>query len=348
MSLAVKKRIASLVFITFPGLSGSLLAQDPTIHRGTPVPTECKVIYDKGLSYLVAQQSEDGRWGRDNGVTAICAMAFMASGEDPNFGRYAEVIRKSIRGLIRQQEEGSGYIGSCMYRHGFSTLALAEAYGVLDDRRLWEGDDTPKSRRRSIAAALELAVRRIVTSQKKNKVGGWRYSPSSRDADTSVSGAVFVGLLAARNAGIEVPDTAVERALQYYRSMTSKTGFVAYAGGMGGFGDSMNRSAICALVFSLARRKDDPSYKAAFAHIRKRIDHNENGRQWYFRYYMAQALFQGDIEAFNMWNKDNIRALARQQGEDGSFRGGQGQAYATGMALLSLALNYRFLPIYER
>ncbi|MFN7562591.1 MAG: squalene--hopene cyclase, partial [Prosthecobacter sp.] len=32
------------------------------------------------------------------------------------------------------------------------------------------------------------------------------------------------------------------------------------------------------------------------------------------------------------------------QGEDGSF----GDAYQTGMSLLAVALNYRFLPIYER
>ena len=32
------------------------------------------------------------------------------------------------------------------------------------------------------------------------------------------------------------------------------------------------------------------------------------------------------------------------QHDDGSFGG----AYQTGMSLLALALNYRFLPIYER
>ena len=59
--------------------------------------------------------------------------------------------------------------------------------------------------------SLELAVRAALTSQKKNSLGAWRYTPDSRDADTSVSGAVLVGLLGARNAGIEVPDEAIDR-----------------------------------------------------------------------------------------------------------------------------------------
>jgi hypothetical protein len=65
----------------------------------------------------------------------------------------------------------------------------------------------------------------------------------------------------------------------------------------------------------------------------------------YFRYYMAQALFQGDYEAWQKWNGALVRELQTAQHEDGSFSGG---AYGTGMSLLALALNYRFLPIYER
>ena len=71
-----------------------------------------------------------------------------------------------------------------------------------------------KGKGRSIGAALELAVRAAVTSQKKNSYGGWRYSPDSNDADTSVSGAVLVGLLAARKGMAKLPrvrETASEK-----------------------------------------------------------------------------------------------------------------------------------------
>jgi hypothetical protein len=150
-------------------------------------------------------------------------MAFLASGEDPNFGRYGEPVRKALRSLIFEQNLHTGFIPNSMYHHGFAMLALAEAYGAVDDSLLWDSQ-TPAGRRRTIAQALELAVRCAVTSQNNNPAGAWRYSPQASDADTSVSGAVLIGLLAARNAGIEVPDVNVESALTYFRNSTSEGG----------------------------------------------------------------------------------------------------------------------------
>src|SRR4029078_260322 len=120
---------------------------------------------------------------------------------------------------------------------------------------------------RSIGAALELAVRAALTSQKKNSYGGWRHTTDSNDAATSVSGPVLVGLLAARNAGIEVPDEAIDRAISYYQSMTSNSGQVAYAGGLGGFDESLARISIGSLVYAVARRKDLPQHKKTLEYL---------------------------------------------------------------------------------
>jgi hypothetical protein len=222
-------------------------------------------------------------------------------------------------------------------------LGLAEAYGAVDERNLWPGGKGP----RSIGQALELGVRGALTSQKKNSVGGWRYSPDSNDADTSVSGAVFVGLLAARNAGIEVPDESINRAIAFYTSMTSAGGEVAYAG-IGGFGESTARTSIAALVYAIARRKDLKQYRATVDYLKQRIEQPANGYMEYTRYYEAQALFQGDLAAWEKWNKLLIRQLKQAQRPDGSIPGQFGNDIGTAMGCLALALNYRFLPIYER
>src|SRR5260370_37132243 len=107
-----------------------------------------------------------------------------------------------------------------------------------------------------------MAVRAAITSEQRNSFGAWRYSPSANDADTSVSGAVFVGLLAARNAGIEVPDDAINKAVAYFKSMTAPSGFVGYSGGMGGFGEAQARSSIAAAVYAVARPKARPEFNA--------------------------------------------------------------------------------------
>lgn len=318
--------------------------------QGDVVPREVREITERGLQFLVQSQQQEGNWpdGESGpGTTGLCLLAFLASGEDPNFGIYSSPIRKSLRHIIKTQHSNTGYLGSSMYHHGFGMLALAEAYGAVDETDLWSNENSHSSQRRSIGEALELAVRGAVTSQAKNPFNAWRYSPSSRDADTSVSGAVLVGLLAARNAGIEVPDQSIDKAVQYFVSMTSDSGSVAYSGGMGGMGDTSARSAITCLVLAIAKRKDLKQYESVKKHIAREL-RSSGPYLEYTRYYQAQALFQSDLESWEKWNRGLIRELKSTQNADGSFDGQFGRAVSTSMGLLALALNYKFLPIYER
>lgn len=350
--MSIHRCLLLLVGLTFWPLNAA--AQPTSERQGDAVPRDVRELYERGLQFLATTQTENGDWaggGYDNGpgVTGLALMAFLASGEDPNYGIYSLNIKRCLRNIIKNQNSSTGYLGNSMYHHGFGMLGLAEAYGAVDDRQLWA--DQAGGRERSIGVALELAVRAAVTSQKKNPTGAWRYSPDSSDADTSVSGAVLVGLLAARNAGIEVPDEAIDKAVSYFSKMTAPSGQVAYSGGLGGFDESMARISIGSLVFAIARRKDLTQYKATLGYLVKKLEDSGNsghGGVEYQRYYQAQALFQGDIPAWERWNKLLVRQLKLTQQTNGSFQGTYGPSLSTSMALLALALNYRFLPIYER
>ena len=328
---------------------GQAPAQGFAAPQGDVVARDVREMYDRGLRFLQKTQTEDGTWTssgeRGAGTTGLGLLAFLASGEDPNFGPYSNAIRKSVRGIIKSQSKSTGYMGPSMYHHGFARLALSEAYGAVDETNLWSGHQHANQRR--IGEALELGVRCAVTSQKKNPLGAWRYSPNTRDADTSVAGAVLMGLLAARNAGIEVPDDSIDRAIKYFTSMTGGNDIVGYSGGLSGFGESIARSSIACLVYAIAKRKDLKQYEAVKKYL---ITNVSEGSGWveYARYYRAQALFQADVEAWEKWNRGLIRKLKSIQNADGSFQGDLGPANSTSMALLALALNYRFLPIYER
>jgi len=341
-----RRQFLAAAVAAVPGLT---LGQPPSVRIGEIVPRDVREIYERGLQYLATSQEENGAWKGGQvgaGTTGMGVMVFLASGEDPNFGLYSNAIRRGLRSMIQAQDGSTGYFGNSMYHHGFATLALAEAYGAVDDRNLWNAGDRGK---RSLGAALELAVRAAVTSQKKNSMGAWRYSPDSSDADTSVSGAVLVGLLAARNAGIEVPDEVIDKAIRYFTSMTADSGQVAYAGGLGGFDESFARISIATLCYCIARRKDLKQFKATLAYLTKRLELSTNDHYLeYTRYYQAQALFQGDVAAWEKWNRLLVRQLKTTQAADGSFRGQFGPAIGTAMSLLALALNFRFLPIYER
>ena len=78
------------------------------------------------------------------------------------------------------------------------------------------------------------------------------------------------------------------------------------------------------------------------------MDQDVNDHPFYYRYYMAQALFQSNLEAWEAWNRRTVERLRKLQDDDGSFTSSHGRAYGTGMAVLALALNYRLLPVYER
>src|SRR4029077_20078951 len=121
-----------------------------------------------------------------------------------------------------------------------------------DERILWPDEKAP----RSVGQALELAVRGSITSQKSNPTHAWRYSPGGQDADASVTGAVIIGLLAARNAGIEVPDESIDKAIAYFRSMTDKSGDVFYLSLGNRLATSKARISIAALSYAVARRRN--------------------------------------------------------------------------------------------
>ncbi len=169
-----------------------------------------------------------------------------------------------------------------------------------------------------------------------------------READASVTGAVIIGLLAARNAGIEVPDESIDKAIAFLRSMTETSGDVSYLNRGDRLANSLARVSIAALAYAVARRKDLAEYKATLGYLKQRIEEPAGPFGEYTLYYEAQALFQGDVDSWGKWNNNLVRQLKQAQQPDGSIRGRFNPPISTSLALLSLAVNYRFLPIYER
>ena len=348
--------VATLIQILFTNC-GLAQLDELEVREGTGIPGEVRAIYLKGADYLASTQKPEGDWGKGAqfhgdeacGVAGLATMAFLSTGEDPNFGRYARNVRASIRFIIRHQDSKTGYIPGNMYVHGFAMLALSEAYGAVDEDMLWAGEEKTDSRR-TIGEALELAVRLAVTAQKKNPSKGWRYSPGDPSADTSIVGAVLMGLLAARNAGIDVPDDSIDGAMEYMKSMTSaESGEVGYSG-LGGLGESGARTAIACLVFSIGKRKHWAELEGTKKYLADHLDVSAQ-QNWgeYERYYKAQALFQADYESWEKWNRNTTQELRNMQTDEGQIgNSDHGPAYSTSMSLLALALNYRFLPIYER
>ncbi len=303
-------------------------------ETGGVSPLEVDRLYVKGLQFLVRTQGADGRWpdlpyGGEPGVVGLAVVAMLAHGDDPNTGPYSQSIQRGLDFILKQANKETGYIGRSMYNHGFAALALAEAYGVVDDARL--------------GPALNQAVKLIVDSQKRNPLGAWRYSPESTDADTTVTGCQMVALFAARNAGLGVPEEAIQNGLKYLLRCQTRDGGFGYTDNQSANGA---RTAIACLVLTLAKEKNSNAYKNGLDYLRNAPA--EQGYPEYFLYYAAQTFFHASPELWQTWNLKNIKALGARQNADGSWSGQFGATFSTAASLLSLALNYRFLPIYER
>ena len=191
-------------------------AQMPFTHHGEAVPRDVREMYDRGLQYLSKSQTSNGDWtdGQQGpGVTGLCLMVFLALGR-----------RSKLRHLQKPGAKGPAeyhLVAELEHRlHGKQhvppRLRHARHWPKPTERST---NRTCGQRRRDIhavAASARLSnwpsARQSPRRSKNPRNGAWRYSPDANDADTSVSGAVLVGLLAARNAGIEVPDTAVDQA----------------------------------------------------------------------------------------------------------------------------------------
>lgn len=317
--------------------AASARAQGILDRRDDHVPPQVDLIYSRGMNYLAKSQNSEGFWndgsGDEPGVVGLCVATFLAQGTDPNSGEYSQVIKRGIDYIISKQNKAkdNGYIGTSMYTHAFATKALAESYGVVNNPKIGE--------------ALKKAIDLILSSQKRNPTGGWRYTPDARDADTTVSGCQIVSLFAARNAGFPVPDESIRKALAYMSSCRGSDGSYGYTSSMGG---KVTLTAIGLLCQALNKENDTKGFKASLEYLKKNLDYRDKTYPFYFEYYMSQALFHADEAVWKDWNSRNIRYIGTIQSPDGSFPGNHGQAFSTAGALLSLALNYRYLPIYEK
>ena len=131
-------------------------------------PEQVERMYVKGMDFLAHTQLPGGNWpdeshGTEPAITGLAVVSLLAHGDDPNFGPYSVTIHRGLDYILKQADAATGYIGPSMYNHGFSTLALAEAYGAVDDPRL--------------GPALQKAVRADCQRAGGKQPSAWRYSP---------------------------------------------------------------------------------------------------------------------------------------------------------------------------
>jgi hypothetical protein len=255
-----------------------------------------------------------------------------------------------------------GYIthaGTRMYDHAFATLFLAEVCGM--------------THREDVKKELQKAVDFIVKSQ--NAEGGWRYEPYASESDMSIVVCQVIALRSARNIGIRVPKSTIDRAARYVvdsavtrdgAELFSSNGYYGGSDGLGTFryqreGNSRSSFSLTAAgvtaLNGLGVYSDD-LIKKGLDYLARTHDgfNNSYGKEghyyfWYGHYYGVQAMYTAGSPYWeNYFEKLRTELLATQVRSDGSWPNdpGPGPAFGTAMAVLILEIPYRFLPIFQR
>lgn len=305
-----------------------------------------KRAIDQALAFLAREQKDDGRWGdRRHWVanTACSIMAYMVQGHVPSKGKYGQTLERGINYLVGQSKKRQdGYIvdasSGTFYQHALAVMALAEAWG--------------QSKNPGIGPAVRAGTQVILKSQ--NKEGGWGYSPNpSQPGDLSITIMGIEALVSAKEAGVLVPDEALERAQAFiYTCQNPKQGEFWYKPNKP---DESNAYRMGAGLLGLQLTGDFDSERLKLGWNFLLNEGVPNGwafkprKDWLDQFYCVQACYQSGDTHIKFWYPKAAELLIKSQEPSGKIGGDPNMPHgSTAIATLILGVPYRFLPIFQR
>ena len=342
------------------------------LYGGTP---ECEAAVMRGLAWLARTQAEDGSWTlrgsatgdpadgapTDNPIaaTAFGVLPFLGEGvthqrapsEPPELQSYQSVVEKALVFLgsrqVRTRGWDEGFFGGGTYAHSLATIAFCETYGLSRDDR--------------VKFNARLAIKYLLAAQDEAG-GGWRYSPK-QPGDLSATGWVIIALRSGQLANLSVSTKQLRKAEDFVESCAAgpegaKGSQYRYERGKPAT-QTMTAAGLLSRLY-LGWSKEEPELQAGRKYLMERAPPKSADAlgPMYFYYYATQVLHHLEGEDFDAWNhlmREHILRLQvtsgdqegswSPQGVDEGQRGGR--MYATAMALLTLQVYYRHLPMYR-
>jgi hypothetical protein len=343
----------SLALVTIAPMVRAQDLPDPAATR--PLDPKAETAAKRALEYMKSSQKADGSWeaqfGKATSVTSLCVMAFLACGHVPGEdGPYRDTVERGVQFVLRSQKPNGMIVANTshgpMYCHGISTLMLAEVVGMTPDPAL------AAQARDALSKGIDLILKAQAVEKNKDNAGGWRYQSNSTDSDLSVTGWQVRALRAAKGAGMAVPAESIDKAVAYVKECAVKSG-----GGFSyqpGSGPNNPRTGTGILALEICGAHLTPEAVAGAEYLLKHDPSWSSQYFFYEVYYCSQAMFQVGDKYFGDYYPKLMKAVLDHQDPDGSWLSGDGndrsggRDYCTAMAVLALAVEYRYLPIYQR
>lgn len=333
---------------------------DAAVDRALELLVERQLTRDEATALgkpELAGSFEDSFVPGNTGITALSVMAFLARGHVPDTEPYGDVINLGVDYLLSQQlpnglivsRHPEGRRAEMMYSHSIATLLLCEVSGMVSPERQEQLDLV-------LPKALLVLLQAQKVPKQATHAGGWRYSPGATDSDLSLTGWSIMALRAARLNGAAIPDDQIAEAIEYILNCRQDDGSFSYMPSQPHGTPSMTGLAV--LCLELCGEHGHEAIAPAGDYLLARPPEMTLGGQtprfrYYAFYYCSQAMFQLGGKYWDEFAPYMYESLLEHQrpdgswgnpGEDGSF----GNTYTTALAVLTLTVSARQLPIYQR
>ena len=343
-------RVQLLVVLIFPGVGCPVFADEPPKKREHPRSgwnLESEAAVSRGLAWLARQQQKDGSWKFDGSskeqvaATGMALLPFLAANQTPANGKYMDQVANGI-GWLMGKNLGNGLGTTNMYAHALATMALCEAAWRTKDAKIME--------------KAKAAVAYIVGAQGRN--GSWGYTgPAPSEGDTSILGMQIEALTVAKRAGIEFDAKVFEMADKFLVGVSSE---IESKYGYREKGMSQTLTPVALLSRNAMGTISDRAYGKGIDFL-KQFPPQKGYFDMYYYYYATQVVFQaGGDNWHKFWNpkmRDMLLDLQdKKKGPtDGSWAKDQGfigtacgRIGTTALAVLTLEVYYRDIPLYKR
>jgi hypothetical protein len=307
-----------------------------------------------GLAWLAKHQTAQGYWQFDGShkndriaATGMCLLPFLAAGETHVEGKYKTLVANGLA-YLRSQLKANGQFGSSgMYAQPIATMALCEAAGMTRDKALLN--------------AAKAATEFIVKAQAAN--GSWGYTAGT-EGDTSIVGWNIQALRSARLAGITVPGKTFSQAQAFLKTVANDGG-ASY--GYRRPGSTHTLSAVGLLCqYYMGWGPNNPAMGRGVARLVDKFPPKKDDFNMYYYYYATQAVYFFGGKGWEVtWNPAMRDILLAMQittttpnsnpidigswPRDNHFIGSEcGNLGTTALAVLTLEVYYRHLPLYKR
>lgn len=337
-----------------PGMSGRSGATKDKMLKSGGGNSESEAAVARGLAWLARKQLKNGSWEFDGSSkdkiasTGMALLPFLAAGETHKYGtKYKDTVKRGLDWLMAQVGSGGGFAGSNnMYAVGIATVALCEAAGMTKDPL--------------VKAKATSAIGYIVGAQGRN--GSWGYSgPAPSEGDTSIVGWQIQALASGKLAEIKFDkDKVFKNANKFLESVSTDSGS-KYGYTTKGASQTLTPVGLLSRYYMQEMNPRHPAFGRGVDFI-KQFPPQKGYFDMYYYYYATQVVhfFEGP-DWHKFWNpkmRDMLIDLQNKGGDDekrGSWEKDQGfigsqcgKLGTTCLALLTLEVYYRHLPLYKR